>query len=102
MALYKRNEGKHTSAAEAKRNILLHLHRNGVTDSLAGISKSALGFAAFPDYDFARPQGAAFAVAKVVRELEEDGLVGWYVDTNRRGGYYLKTKGQQAATEIIG
>lgn len=102
MAMFKRNVGMHTSAEDAKRNILLHLHRNQVTDSRSGVSKSTLGFAAYPDYDFGRPQGAAFSVAKLVRELEEGGLVGWYVDSNRCGGYYLKPKGQQVAAEIDG
>jgi hypothetical protein len=97
VARYKRNEGLHTSVADAKTNILLHLHRYGVFDWRRGLRKAELGFAAYPDYDFARPQGAAFAVAKLVREMEDDDLIGWYVDERRHGGYYLKPAGVASA-----
>ncbi|WP_454727902.1 MULTISPECIES: hypothetical protein [Cupriavidus] len=83
----------HTPAAEAKANILRHLHGLGVFDWRQGLRKAALGFAAYPDYDFGRPQGAAFAVAKLVREMEDDGLLGWYIDARHHGGYYLKPAG---------
>lgn len=93
LAHFKRNEGLHTPAAEAKANILRHLHRYGVFDWRRGLRKAELGFAAYPDYDFARPQGAAFAVAKLVHDMEADDLIGWYVDERRHGGYYLKPAG---------
>lgn len=69
---YKRNIDKHTDAATAKANVLRFL-----ADQPLGalMGKASLGFAAFPDYNFQRPQGAAFAVAKIVRELDDAGLV---------------------------
>lgn len=36
---------------------------------------SALGYAAFPDYRFNRPQGAAFAVAKILKRMCEQKLI---------------------------
>lgn len=67
-----RNYDKHTDATQAKINILKMLAstRDGVY-----ANKSSLGYAAFPDYSFRWPQGAAFSVAKIARELEDDGLI---------------------------
>lgn len=78
--MMKRNVGMHTDADKAKVNILRHL----ATYPSTGFLKSNLGRVAFPDYDFKRPQGAAFAVAKIVRELDDKGFVRlsehhWYI-----------------------
>ena len=51
-------------------------------------TKSAIGYAAYPDYSFRWPQGAAFSVAKIVRKLEKAGVIGFGFDPR---GYYLKT-----------
>lgn len=67
---HKRNIDMHTSADDAKRNILL-----GLLDSKHGANKSGLGYMAYPDYSFKAPQGAAFAVAKIARQLEDDKLI---------------------------
>ena len=66
----KRNIDMHTSAADAKRNILL-----GLLASKHGTNKSGLGYLAYPDYNFKAPQGAAFAVAKIARQLDDDKLI---------------------------
>lgn len=66
----KRNTDKHTRAEDARRNILL-----GLLNSRQGTNKSGLGYLAYPDYDFKAPQGAAFAVAKIARQMEEDRLI---------------------------
>lgn len=66
----KRNIELHTSADDAKRNILL-----GLLESNHGTNKSGLGYLAYPDYSFKAPQGAAFAVAKIARQLEDSKLI---------------------------
>lgn len=93
----KRNIEKYTSAADAKRNILAFLAQH-YPDSRTLAAKSRIGYAAYPDYDFKASQGAAFAVAKIVRDLEKEGLVGY---THRSyplqvRGYYLTLKGHEA------
>lgn len=70
----KRNIGLHTSAEEAKQNILAYLSQHCLDDRNAA-SKASMGRVAYPGYDFRSPQGAAFSVAKIVRELANDGLV---------------------------
>lgn len=69
---YKRNEGKHTSRDVVVQRILVALSKATYTD---GLRKSEIGYCAYPDYNFKWPQGAAFSVARVMRELENDGLV---------------------------
>lgn len=79
--MVKRNIGMRTSSEEAKRNILRRMSQFPE----CGFSKSTLGKIAFPGYDFKKPQGAAFAAAKVVSELDGDGIVRladdhrWYI-----------------------
>lgn len=65
----KRNIDKHTSVEDAKNNILKGLMRGHST------KKSGLGYLAFPDYTFKWSQGAAFSVAKIVRGMQQDGLL---------------------------
>lgn len=91
----KRNIGLKTSASDAKANIL-----RGMLKHSGLYSKSALGRTAFPDYDFRKPQGAAFAVAKIVREMEGDGLVHFVVGIMVGRGYGLTTKGREAAAQL--
>lgn len=69
---YKRNEGMHTDRAVIVERILKALSHYSYTD---GLRKAAIGYCAYPDYDFKRPQGAAFSVARVVRELQNEGMV---------------------------
>lgn len=92
--MMKRNIGMHTSADNAKKNILAFLARH-CTDASCLAAKSTIGYAAYPGYNFNRPQGAAFAVAKIVRALETDGLIRYECDSFPafRRGHYITTKG---------
>lgn len=89
MVKHKRNFDKHTDAELAKARITVMLDglyraaAKGRYPSLVG--KAALGYCAFPSYSFRAPQGAAFSVAKIVRELERDGLVRYVSDEPYRG-----------------
>lgn len=88
MARDKRNIDKYTSAAQAEANILAALRKWKADHRDAARSLSTLGYAAFPDYDFRAPQGAAFSVARIVRGMEQRGLLRYHCDDWRRG-YYL-------------
>lgn len=78
----KRNYDKHTDAATAKANVLKVLKScHDATQGRGSVSKAGMGYAAYPDYDFARPQGAAFSVAKIARELQKDGLITYDIST---------------------
>lgn len=65
----KRNIGMYISAQDAKNNIL-----RGLKGGL-GTSKSGLAYFAYPGYNFRSPQGAAFSVAKLARQMEDEGLL---------------------------
>ena len=84
--MMKRNIRMSTSANTAKENILRLLASGG--DLNQPTRKSAIGYAAFPDYNFQAPQGAAFSVAAIVREMEDS------------TGYVLTSKGRVAAAEL--
>lgn len=94
MAKFKRNIEKHTTAAEAEKNILEALVRAGADRPQLCFSLSQLGYNAFPGYDFRAPQGAAFSVARIVRGMEQRGLLGYHCDDFRRG-YYLRSRPTQ-------
>lgn len=98
----KRNIGRHTSAHDAKRNILAFLSQHCRDESRLG-QKSTIGYAAYPGYSFKSPQGAAFAVAKLVRELEKDGLVQYASQSYPlfRRGHYITAKGLQVYTAMM-
>jgi len=66
---WKRNEGMHTPQEVAEQRILRALA------SGAAAMPSVLGYAAYPDYRFNRPQGAAFAVAKILNGMCEKKLL---------------------------
>lgn len=85
---HKRNLDRHTSAEQAENNILTALSKWGATSGEHCRSLSAIGYVAFPGYDFRMPQGAAFAVARIVRSMEKRGLVRYHCDDWRRG-YFL-------------
>lgn len=95
--MMKRNIGMTTNADHAKENILRFLASGA--DMNQPTRKSAIGYAAFPGYSFNAPQGAAFSVAALVREMEDDGLVR-YASTSYSTGYVLTSKGRIAATEL--
>lgn len=90
MAKFKRNYDKHTTAAEAENNILAALVRAGADKPHLCLSLSQLGYNAFPGYDFRAPQGAAFSVARIVRGMEQRGMLAYHCDDFRRG-YYLRS-----------
>ena len=93
----KRNIGMTTNADHAKENILRFLASGA--DMNQPTRKSAIGYAAFPGYSFNAPQGAAFSVAALIREMEDDGLVR-YVSTSYSTGYVLTSTGRVAAAEL--
>ena len=95
--MMKRNIGMSTSAGAAKENILRLLSSGG--DLNQPVRKSAIGYAAFPEYNFKTPQGAAFSVAAIVCEMEDDGLVR-YASTSYSTGYVITSKGRVAAAEL--
>lgn len=97
----KRNTDMHTSVEDAKRNIL-----RGLLDSKHGTNKSGLGYLAYPDYNFKAPQGAAFAVAKIARQLEEDKLIQTHYTYHGSEycGYHIRltAAGQELAEGMAG
>jgi len=95
--MMKRNIGKSTSAGAAKESILRLLSSGD--DLNQPVRKSEIGYAAFPECNFKTPQGAAFSVAALVREMEDDGLVR-YSSTSYSTGYVLTSKGRIAAMEL--
>lgn len=90
----KRNVGMHTDAQTAKLNILRHLARFAPISMTRGSAKSTLGYAAFPDYNFKTPQGAAFAVAKLAKEMEDEELIS-HCFVRAARGYHLTSKGHK-------
>lgn len=66
----KRNIEKHTNIIEAKLRILREIKQNGPI-----AFKSHMGYAAFPDYNFKTPQGAAFSVSKIANEMKKEKLI---------------------------
>lgn len=90
-----RNSELYTSASDAKHNILVFLAENSTTLH----SKSRIGFAAFPNYCFRWPQGAAFAVAKIVRELENNKLV--VAKIRSIGGYLGYTITEKGKSQVL-
>jgi hypothetical protein len=88
----KRNHDKYTNERVARLNILQGLREYHFKTAGRGtMNKAGLGYMAFPNYDFNRPQGAAFSVAKIVRKLEDEGLVTYRVGITR--GYYISQIG---------
>lgn len=87
----KRNIDKYTDKTKAVLNILLAMQARGYDGShnCPKMRKAEMGYAAFPDYQFRWPQGAAFAVAKICREMMDDKLIHDYY------GYYLAAEGKK-------
>lgn len=80
------NYDKRTDTATARRLILKGLllfapHHCAI--------KSTLGYLAFPDYHFNSPQAAAFSVAKIARDMREEGLI-----TSSWHGWKITQKGR--------
>lgn len=94
----KRNVDKHTDAGVARANIIRACLSAKCTSSQRVMRKAQIGRVAFPDYDFRWPQGAAFAVAKIVSDMEREGLMRWHSD-DVTYGFYLTQKGVEAAAK---
>ena len=88
---FKKNEGKYTSSEHAR---ILILRKIANTNHRRTVLMSTMGYAAFPDYDFNRPQAAAFAVSRIVRKMRNDGLV-TVSFTEGHYGYYITSKGKE-------
>lgn len=86
-----RQHGKPSAPIHEQRARILAALAKRKGDSLP---MSAMAYAAFPDYTFRSPQGAALAVSRTVRGLYEDKLI--------RGasyGYEITDAGMKAAQE---
>lgn len=94
MVAFKRNYDKYTDAKQAIINIVLKLEAGNCFDSQKGVSKSALGRCAFPDYTFRWPQGAAFAAAKIVRQMLDAKVLHMYEN------YYLSRNYREALKNL--
>jgi len=91
----KRNIDKYTTAADARLNLLRAMARWHMAYPLSRACKSSMGYAAFPTYDFKRPQGAAFAVAKIVKDMERAGEVR-YTSDGLHWGHVITSVGLEA------
>lgn len=81
---WKKNEGMHTQQGEAEIRILRLLSAGPQT------MPSVLGYTAFPDYKFKRPQGAAFAVSKILSGMCDRKLV-----RRERRGFSIADAGRE-------
>lgn len=87
--VWKKNEGMHTRQADAEIRILRLLSRGAQT------MPSVLGYAAFPDYKFKRPQGAAFAVAKILSGMCDKKLI-----RRERLGFSIADAGLETLAQV--
>lgn len=71
-----------------RARILELLKRQWDVDREQGLPLSALGFAAFQELRFKRPQGAALAVSRTVRSMSDEGLI-----RGRGFGYTITAQG---------
>ena len=87
----KRNIDKTTDATTVEANIVaaMQKYRCGYQNP---VPLSCLGFWGFVGYDFKRPQGAAFAVARIAKSMENRRVIGWRSDGDSGPrGYYLRS-----------
>lgn len=82
----KRNYDKHTPKEEVRLNILRCLE---TTNHMDTCSMSAIGYIAYKGYDFKKPQGAALAVCRFVREMLDEKLI------RLSDNYFISDKGLQ-------
>jgi hypothetical protein len=74
--------------AECKRRALSALSRYAL------VRASTVGYAIWPEADF-KPQGAGAAASRVLKKLEEDGLVRWVARSGNWG--WIKVEKLQSA-----
>ena len=93
-----RNAGMHTNQADSEILVLKALVSPGADGRQVVLPLSGLGFVAYPGYRFKAPQGAALAVAKLARSMQDRGLIarapGGRVGGGR--GYVIRLAGIQA------
>jgi len=82
---FKKNVDMHTDQTKAEARILKALSRSPTCPA------SALGYVAFPGYHFKRPQGAAFAVSKILSSMVERKLI-----RRERRQFEITAAGQKA------
>lgn len=85
---WKKNEGMHTQQVVAELRILRALSFGDKT------MPSVLGYAAFPDYRFNRPQGAAFAVSKILSSMCDKKMI-----RREHRGFSLADAGREALAQ---
>lgn len=96
-----RNAGLHTTQADSEMLVLQALASPCGDGRQIALPLSALGYAAYPGYSFKAPQGAALAAAKLVRSMQDRGLVGWSPGRQRGAvrGYHLGQAGVRVLKE---
>jgi hypothetical protein len=88
----KQNIGKHTDESVIVYRILDAMSKHG------GLMKSAMGRVAYPDYNFKKPQGAAFSIAKVASKMYSDKLI--RPERAGRHSYEITDIGQSKLIEL--
>lgn len=83
------NLDKRTDKETAKKRIVEFLDKNGYTASRLNFARpSQIGYAAYPDYDLT-PQGAAFSVQKILKEMVDSKEIEWHSEGKNQSGYWL-------------
>jgi hypothetical protein len=83
------NWDKKSTKTAAKDAIISFMDSNGYTHERQLFARpSQLGYAAYPDYDMT-PQGAAFSVQRLLKEMVSDGVIEWTSQGRNQSGYWL-------------
>lgn len=85
----RRNIDKRIDAATAEANIVAHMRKYGC-DRRNPLLLGMIGAAAFPGYSFKSPQGAALAVSRIARGMEDRGILRYGIEPR---GYWLAELG---------
>ncbi|POR07685.1 hypothetical protein [Diaphorobacter sp. LR2014-1] len=94
-----RNADLHMAQEKSELLILHALATKGRNGEATHLQLSSLGFVAYPGYQFKAPQGAALAVARLARSMQDRGLIGRAFGGRNgygRRGYYLRPEGARA------
>ena len=92
MARSGRNEAAPSVPVDQQRaRILALLKRHWDADRDGGLPLSALGYGAFKELRFRRPQGAALAASRTVRAMCDEGLI-----RGRGYGYAITARGLES------
>lgn len=83
------NLDKRTPKSAAKDAIVSFMKIHGYTRARQlYVRPSQLGYAAFPNYEMT-PQGAAFSVQRLLKEMVTDGIIEWTSEGRNQSGYWL-------------